>query len=348
MQLIPLHLRLIVLNKYSEYSKKSEIYYAYSHVYRLIEDPYHNIIYGALINETIFNASRFLVNSIGNMSLPGVNKVYIYYALSLLGTRFEAYRTARFGYEKLHTLKIAPEWQEEIDIASLKLRWKPFSDKEGYQPVCNRWMNVNPRINQSGDHWTACGHPFIRNFIGFDTLPLVEFIPDRRLNQKQVIELLKEDPEQHSDLDSKPKGMKIKKEERDGWKENIFENEQTLAFHNNDMEDIDNDPFTQKMIEWLETQVAADSYNPVEVGEEILRSLRFSEIYIVDLTHIWKSYPLRFFRNVIPDISIGVWEHSGKFYLQEEFEYSNIEGNEWPFGKIDFKPANEQEYEEIQ
>lgn len=140
------------LKKYNDYSKKSEIYYAYSHVHRLIEDPYHNIIHGALTNETTFNASRFLVNSIGNMSLPGINKVYIYYALSLLGTRFEAYRTARFGYEKLQTLKISPEWQEEIDLASLRVRCKPFSDKEGYQPVCNRCMNINPLINQSGDH----------------------------------------------------------------------------------------------------------------------------------------------------------------------------------------------------
>jgi intraflagellar transport protein 122 len=140
------------LKKYEENSRKAEIYHAYNYVHRLIEDPYHSMVHGALINETIFNSSRFLVNSLGSFNLPGVNKVYIYYALSLLGAKFEAYRTARYGYEKLQTLQISPEWQEEIDLASLKIRCKPFSDKEGYQPVCNRCMNINPLINQSGDH----------------------------------------------------------------------------------------------------------------------------------------------------------------------------------------------------
>ena len=306
------------------------------------------MVHGALINETIFNSSRFLVNSIGSFNLPGVNKVYIYYALSLLGAKFEAYRTARYGYEKLQTLQISPEWQEEIDLASLKIRCKPFSDKEGYQPVCNRCMNINPLINQSGDHWTACGHPFIRNFIGFDTLPLVEFVPDKNLSPKKVLDLLKEEPDETmSRSDSRTTASKSKKDDRDGWKENIYGEEQTLTFHNNAADDGENDLFTQRMLEWLETQVTADSYRPVEVGEDILKSLRFSEVFIVDLTHVCKTYPLRYFRNVIPDVAIGVCEHSGKFYLQDEFEFANIEGTEWPFGKVDLKPENEQPTEQI-
>ena len=335
------------LKKFEENSRKAEIYHAYNYVHRLIEDPYHSMVHGALINETIFNASRFLVNSIGSLNLPGINKVYIYYALSLLGAKFEAYRTARYGYEKLQTLKISPEWQEEIDLASLKIRCKPFSDKEGYQPVCNRCMNINPLINQSGDHWTACGHPFIRNFIGFDTLPLVEFVPDKNISPKKVLELLKEEPDDTSSRsDSRSTASKSTKPERDGWKENIYGEEQTLTFNNNAADDGENDLFTQRMLEWLETQVTADSYRPVEVGEDILKSLRFSEVFIVDLTHICKSYPFRYFRNVIPDVAIGVCENSGKFYLQDEYEFANIEGTEWPFGKVDLKPENEQPAEQ--
>jgi len=293
------------LKKFEENNRKSEIYHAYNYVHRLIEDPYHSMVHGSLINETIFNASRFLVNSISNLNLPGINKVYIYYALSLLGTRFEAYRTARFGYEKLQTLKISPEWQEEIDLASLKIRCKPFSDKEGYQPVCNRCMNINALINQNGDHCTACGHPFVRNFIGFDTLPLVEFVPNKNISNKTVIELLKEEPEDTSNQ-SKQSPSKSHKQANDGWKENMYGEEQTLTFQHNAQDDTENDLFTQRMLEWLETQVTADSYKPVEVNEEILKSLRFSEVFIVDLRHICPTYPLRFFRNVIPDVAIGV------------------------------------------
>ena len=66
----------------------------------------------------------------GKRAPLGVNKVYIYYALSFLGFKFEAFKTARFGYEKLQTLKVPVQWQDEVDRAHLKCRAKPFSDKD--------------------------------------------------------------------------------------------------------------------------------------------------------------------------------------------------------------------------
>lgn len=258
--------------------------------------------------------------------------MYIYYALSVLGGKFEAYRTARFAYEKLQNLKIPPEWQEEIDLAALKIRTKPFSDKEKYEIICNRCINIHSLINLLGDLCSACGHPFIRNFIGFDTLPLVEFVPEARIPFENVIELLKEEPDETvSTASSRP--SQRTKAESDGWKENIYGEEQTLTLNQQQNED-ENDLFNQKMLEALETQVTPDSYRPVEVNEEVLRSLRFSEVFMVDLRHICPSYPVRYFRNMIPDVSIGICENSGKFYLQDEFEFANIEGNEWPFGKV--------------
>lgn len=85
----------------------------------------------------------------------------------------------------------------------MKVRAKPFSDKEGFSVICNRCMNTNSLINVanpsnptniSGDVCSSCGHPFIRNFIGFDTLPLVEFLPRADILPKKVIEFLKMDP----------------------------------------------------------------------------------------------------------------------------------------------------------
>jgi len=55
-------------------------------------------------------------------------------------------------------------------------------------------MNTNALINSIGDICTSCGHPFLRNFIGFDTLPLVEFVPLPNIPTKKVIEFLKMDP----------------------------------------------------------------------------------------------------------------------------------------------------------
>jgi len=47
---------------------------------------------------------------LGQRQPLGISKVYIYYALSVLGFRFEAFKTARSGYDQLQNLKIPPQW----------------------------------------------------------------------------------------------------------------------------------------------------------------------------------------------------------------------------------------------
>ena len=183
-------------------------------IHKFIEESYQAVIQGPLFNEAIFHASRFLINSLGKRQPLGISKVYIYYALSVLGFRFETYKTARIGYDKMQKLKIPHQWQEEIDLANLKCRSKPFSDKEGYQTLCNRCMNVNSLLNNAGDFCTVCGQGFIRNMIGFDTLPLVEFIPSN-VPDKRALECLKMDPPEESGFAA---GIRNgKKRHQDGW-----------------------------------------------------------------------------------------------------------------------------------
>ena len=79
--------------------KLAEIYQAYDLIHKFIEEAYQAVIQGPLFNEAIFNASKFLVNNLDMRQPLGVSKIYIYYALSILGFRFEAFKTARFGYE---------------------------------------------------------------------------------------------------------------------------------------------------------------------------------------------------------------------------------------------------------
>lgn len=165
------------LKKFNEYNEMAELYNAYHHIYRYIEDPFENLMSGTVFDNAIFNCARFLTNALLKKTPPFVSKVNIYYALGKLGAKHEAFKTARIGYEKLQGLRVPVEWQEQIDLASLKIRSKPFSDNEALQPVCNRCFNANALINLNGDKCTACGHPFVRNFVGFDTLPLVEFQP---------------------------------------------------------------------------------------------------------------------------------------------------------------------------
>ena len=90
-------------------------------------------------------------------------------------------------------LKIPPKWVGQIDMRHLKLRAKPFQDKDGLAMTCNRCITVNPLTNPSGDFCTSCMCPIVRNFGSFDSLPLVEFVPDPSIPPVRVKELLRMD-----------------------------------------------------------------------------------------------------------------------------------------------------------
>jgi intraflagellar transport protein 122 len=45
-----------------------------------------------------------------------------------------------------------------------------------------------------GDVCTNCGHPFVRSFINFDILPLVEFVPEPSISDEEAIELIRQTP----------------------------------------------------------------------------------------------------------------------------------------------------------
>ena len=83
---------------YEEYLKLAEIYQAYNLVNRFVEENYRAIIQGPLYNESIFNASKFLVANLGKRQPSGVNTVYVYYTLATLGNKLGMYKTARQGF----------------------------------------------------------------------------------------------------------------------------------------------------------------------------------------------------------------------------------------------------------
>ena len=67
-----------------------------------------------------------MVNNLGTRQPNGINKVYIYQTLATLGYKFEAYKTARLGYDMLATMKVPDNLMEEIEVEALKIRSKPF------------------------------------------------------------------------------------------------------------------------------------------------------------------------------------------------------------------------------
>ncbi len=58
------------------------------------------------------------------------------------------------------------------------------------------------------------------------------------------------------------------------------------------------------MLEWLETQVSPDNYKPIECDEQILRSMRYEEVYVVDYTTLCPGLPKKFYKNMMPDVAV--------------------------------------------
>merc|ERR1719271_1305404 len=41
----------------------------------------------------------------------------------------------------------------------------------------------------------SCGHPFVRSFLNFEVLPLIEFVPEASTSDEEALDLIKEFPE---------------------------------------------------------------------------------------------------------------------------------------------------------
>ena len=81
------------------------------------------------------------------MKLAHINLSYVYYSLAKVAKMLEGYKTARTCYERLMQLQVPKKWVEEVDLGSLLMRSKPYTDNETILPICNRCFMANPIIN---------------------------------------------------------------------------------------------------------------------------------------------------------------------------------------------------------
>lgn len=65
----------------------------------------------------------------------------------------------------------------------------------------------------------------------------------------------------------------------------------------------------------------------------MLQHMRFEEVFIVDYTKLCPAMPKKYFRNMVPDVSITLCENCCKFFLQDEYEFAYIEKGHCPFCK---------------
>ena len=186
--------------------------------------------------------------------------------------------------------------------------------------TCNRCITINPLTNARGDSCTTCGCPIVRNFGSFDSLPLVEFIPDPSIPPMRVKELLRQDPPTQGGASG---GR--------GWNQRVSEQEQVLSMNND--EGLENDLFAQCLLENTEHQATPNSYKPVCVGQDVLQHMRFEEVFVMDMSHFSPNLPKRYFKNMVPDVAIYMCENCCRFFIQDEYEFTYMECGHCPFCK---------------
>ena len=96
---------------------------------------------------------------------------------------------------------------------------------------------------------------------------------------------------------------------------------------NNHDEGVENDLFAQALLN------NGDNSRPVILTEEVLRSMRYEEVFIQDLTHLSKAVPIRYYKNMVPDVAIFMCENCGHFFLWDEYEFAYMENGYCPFCK---------------
>lgn len=159
-------------------------------------------------------------------------------------------------YDRLGKLKLSPKILDDVEVDKLIVQAKPAKDENDLLPVCYRCGAVNPLLNPGinrlakGDACTSCCHPFIRSFINFDLLPLVEFAPDySKISVEEAMELIRQPYE--------------RKRSRLGggrWREEKQGGAETLKLDGDEMDDDDGggDSFSKCINKSLEKQVRFD------------------------------------------------------------------------------------------
>mmetsp|Transcript_104276 Transcript_104276/g.185337 ORF Transcript_104276/g.185337 Transcript_104276/m.185337 type:complete len:1306 (+) Transcript_104276:111-4028(+) len=265
----------------------------------------------------------------------GISRVYILYALAKQAQSLGAFKLARTAYDKLQVLRVPPTWQHQIDLSCLAIRSKAYSDQDDLLPVCNWCMTTNPLLRNNLDSCTNCGHPFIRTFLGFDILPLVEFQPESDISTQEALKLIALEPNARKENNS------------DGWRESTRGGAEVMSLDTGPMpgDEGGTDLFVQKMLDAASYFVPGEPFQPVRIDRETLAELRPEEIYTADFRRFSPSLPIRYFRSMIPEVAIAVCGSCGNFFHQETWELEFLQNKCCPYcgsKEIDLKPSEKE------
>lgn len=293
-----------MLQKFYDFQTRAEIYYIYHTIYRHVVEPFTSVL-----PEGLFNMSRYLLHCMEEGTPRGISKASTLYTLAKQSRNLGAYKLARHAFEHLQNLRIPHRFQDAVDLGALTIRAKPFQDSDELTSMCYRCSTTNPLLNNNHNRCVNCRQPFVHSFVNFEVLPLVEFFLEEGMTDEEAVHIL--------DM-SVPK----KKKQRT-WQEQRMSNMQSLRLGTEEEEEVE-DPFTAR----LKNQGEGDEFQPVVVNKAVLQTMSRSEIYILK----WpRPLRYRFFRTLLPDVSITICQSCRKLFHTDDFEQQYLQRGHCPF-----------------
>lgn len=318
-----------------EYEHNADLYYAYSHIFSYITDPFTN-----QSPDLLFQVSRYIINSLGSSeSIPyGISKTATLYSLAKQAMMLGGYKLARNIYDKLSKLYIQAKWIDEIEYDMLVVQAKPVRDEPEHLPVCYRCSSTNPLLNPftnkfaKGDVCTNCGHPFVRSFINFDILPLVEFVPEPSISDEEAIELIRTHPNSSS---KSVKGSEGKIGDAEVFSMDPNDSHADMMGMTADLRGgmSPEEMFTTCLNKTLENQSNAMSYIPVTVDTAtLLHGMKRSEVFVCRPSTPNKR--ATFYKNMLPEIAIAISQSCHRFFHLEDFEFAYLSNKSCPYSRV--------------
>lgn len=294
-----------LLGRHTELQRLADIYYVYHNVHRYIEEPFT-----AFLPEALFHMARYLLIELSRSAssydaVPGVSLVGVLYALCKQSCNLGAYGLARRCHERLAKMAVPPRFREALALSALAVRAKPFSDAQDLLPVCYRCSATNPLLSSS-HQCVRCGQPFVHSFATLEVLPLVEYSLADGISDQEALEIL--------DGDLKPQMS----QQRNGRKSDVIMS-----------------TFQALNVEREEESVGApwgleDGSSPEAptLDGEALATLGPRNVVVCR-----RPAPLRhrFFRNVVPDVSVVSCPSCAKVFHSDDYEMQTLQHGCCPY-----------------
>lgn len=200
------------------------------------------------------------------------------FALAKQSRALGAYKLARHAYETLQSYRIRPAFRELIDLGSVSIRSKPFTDADELQPCCYRCSTPNPLLapaSAAGNVCVSCQQPFVLCHTSLEVLPLVEFFLEPGISAAEADKLIAAD----SDAGAAGAGSGADVLSMGGGSSGA------------------SDPF----IEMLMAPTEEGAFTPLVVDRQVLRAMPPHEVMVQVLPPPLRS---RYYRNVMPETGV--------------------------------------------